>query len=643
MAVLNTVASIVVYTPLVLIGLTVLYGIGYGVWHYKYNTATLGTLPPSYVKVIETLKFIILKILTPVKWIFQFLWWLIPITPGLRDMFNFVMLRGAPANELLLPMGAWAPQNITRTTPIVLLGVLLTIYALIYNYGAPATIAGYSDIINYILLGAGVLCILAMFISFNRRIMTADDWPAGGADLEERRRQWVTGTAGSYLYYSIGTGLALALLFTLFYFIANYTVASVTGSTMIMIAAGIAAIVLMYRMASQNRTVQSSLRGSAFLSNLFYLVFIIPCLFQDTVKFLFNQLRHTPRIAYMFLAGEFAFIGLYVLVPIIQKYLYTLMPPKDDKLSIIKARINGIKTNQIIINERIKRIKTFETVQKLNDKAWKRIISKGLNNVANEADLTKLLIEYGYMSKTMCQENKTMGEKKECEEKIQAAIKYIQSNTLELVGLQTKLKEAAYTLKDLEEEKNRVSDIEKSTVLLREPVYLNNLKNISDFDTVKKSTFDIEYNYNYALSAWFFIRAQAPSYGYQYNQYTSIMNYGGKPNILYNCRENRLKISMNNGKNQKPKTFIIDDFPLQKWTNIVVNYDGGILDVFMDSKLLASFNSIVPYMSQDQLTVGFADGVAGGVCNVVYFPQSISKERIDINYKILSNKNPPIV
>ena len=30
MAVLNTVASIVVYTPLVLIGLTILYGIGYG-------------------------------------------------------------------------------------------------------------------------------------------------------------------------------------------------------------------------------------------------------------------------------------------------------------------------------------------------------------------------------------------------------------------------------------------------------------------------------------------------------------------------------------------------------------------------------------------------------------------------------------
>ena len=100
---------------------------------------------------------------------------------------------------------------------------------------------------------------------------------------------------------------------------------------------------------------------------------------------------------------------------------------------------------------------------------------------------------------------------------------------------------------------------------------------------------------------------------------------------------------MNNGKNQKPKVFIIDNVPLQKWNNIVINYDSGILDIFMNSKLLASYNNIIPYMSQDQITIGDDQGLSGGICNVVYFPQSISKDRIDINYKILSNKNPPII
>ena len=189
----------------------------------------------------------------------------------------------------------------------------------------------------------------------------------------------------------------------------------------------------------------------------------------------------------------------------------------------------------------------------------------------------------------------------------------------------------------------RVRDLQKSSVLLREPVYLKNKKYITNFEEQRRDKFDIEYNYNYALSGWFFFRANSLKTVVQQDNFKSILNYGNKPNILFNSIENKLKIVMNNGKNQKPKIYIIEDVPLQKWVNIVVNYDSGVLDIFMDSKLLASFNNIVPYMSQDQITIGDIKGVSGGVCNVVYFPQSISKERIELNYKILSNKNPPIV
>ena len=63
----------------------------------------------------------------------------------------------------------------------------------------------------------------------------------------------------------------------------------------------------------------------------------------------------------------------------------------------------------------------------------------------------------------------------------------------------------------------------------------------------------------------------------------------------------------------------------------------------MNSKLLRSFPSVVPYMSYDQLTVGENDGLGGGICNVVYFPVSISRERIIANYNLLKNNNPPII
>lgn len=664
MAILNTVASIIVYTPLILIGLTILSSIGYAVWYYKWRVGADGTLPPSYVKALSILKFIILTILTPVKWLLQFLWWLIPIFPDkLRNnVFGYI------------PMGAWAHQNLARTGLFTILISILTTTILIYKYGLPDTIVGWSSTINITLIILAALTVFTMFLSFNKKIMgtglAGNSWPTGatGPGGESLRRNWMWTTSKSYLYYSIAVGLALALLTLLFYFVVNYALFNVAVTTMISIAAGLGAMFIMYKIASRNKGVQDALKDSKFLSGLFYLVFIIPCLFQDTVKFIFNQVRHTPKAAYAFLTAEMLLIALYIVIPIITNYFYTVMPAKDDKLSILKAKIASVKQNKIIIKKRIENIENFGATEfkgltffnkskqassasneeipsgrKIDKKGWKNIISNNLNNPKNEEQLQQLLSNYGYTTKTMCNIEVTPEEKKECNDRIQKAIKYIQTNTMELVGLKTKLKEAHNILKNLEEEKSRIASTERSKVLLKNPVYLNNKRSLSTFEDVKTDNFDIDYNYNYAISAWFFIRAQSPEYGTAYSTYTPIMDYNGKPTILYNGQLNKLKIEMNNGKNIKPKTFIIDDFPVQKWSNIVINYDGGILDVFMNSKLLASFNSVVPYMSQDNITVGDVDGIGGGVCNVVYFPQSISKERIDINYNILSKKNPPVI
>ena len=179
--------------------------------------------------------------------------------------------------------------------------------------------------------------------------------------------------------------------------------------------------------------------------------------------------------------------------------------------------------------------------------------------------------------------------------------------------------------------------------MLREPIYLKNKKYLGRHDDLKLSGYDIQYNYNYAISAWFFIRAQPPNFGTAYRKHTTILDYGEKPNISYNGLDNSLKITMNNGLNKEPVIYKIKDFPLQRWNNIVINYDSGILDVFMNSKLVASFKNVVPYMSLDNVSVGDENGIGGGVCNVLYFPRMMSKERIAINYNVLKNNNPPIV
>ena len=661
MAILNTVTSMIVYTPLVLVCLTVLYGIGYGVWYYRNNNR----LPESYQAAGRTFLYVLKQIIKPFIALGQLLWWLIPLFPDrFRDVYGW-----GP------PWGAWSNQNKIKTIGLLALISVISITSLVLKYGYPKTIIGYSKFLNGTLITLAIIIVLGVFISFNRTIMTTgldnNPWPnVDVGDLPEKQRKWVSKTTGTYLYYSIGVGLILGLLFSLFYLIVNYGLFSVGGMTMLLILSSVGILGGIYYFLSRNNTVMSTVGESQFLSNLFYLVFIIPCLFGDTVKYIFNQVRHTPRTAYLFLGGEILAITLYFVIPILQKYFYTFMPSKTDNSTIINSKIQSIKKNQIIIKERIKRIKKFTASgvgfgkgknkptpivpegKIIDETGWTNIISNNLNNPGNKKELTNLLINYGYMSSSMCTDNPYETDKTKCSNDIKNAIKYIQVYTIELVGLETKLIDSNEELKTLETELKRSNKLQKSKVLLRDPVYLKNKKFIGNFEEERLNNFEIDYNYNYALNGWFFFRANSlksvctaniPGVCSKEANYKSILNYGDKPNIMYNSIENKLKIKMNNGKDKKPIIYIIDDVPLQKWVNIVVNYDGGVLDVFMDSKLLASYNNIVPYMSQDQITIGDTDGVSGGVCNVVYFPQSISKERIDINYKILSNKNPPIV
>jgi hypothetical protein len=88
-------------------------------------------------------------------------------------------------------------------------------------------------------------------------------------------------------------------------------------------------------------------------------------------------------------------------------------------------------------------------------------------------------------------------------------------------------------------------------------------------------------------------------------------------------------------------------FKLQKWHNLVVNYIGGTVDIFLDGELVASTKRIVSFKSYNQLTVGEpsigGDGIGGGICNIVYYPSYISKSRIQSNYNYFKDKNPPTI
>ena len=324
--------------------------------------------------------------------------------------------------------------------------------------------------------------------------------------------------------------------------------------------------------------------------------------------------------------------------------MYTLMPSKNKSI-LLKRKISREKTTIEILKKKIADIQNMHPPdgKKIDERGWNNIISNNLNNSSNIEELRSFLINYGYTTMDMCSQNPLIKNKDTCAETIKIMIQQIQKETTHLVRYKSQLEESEIYIKDLNTELAQLTKFEKGKVLLMNPIYLKNKRTLGDHGNFRINKDDIEYNYNYGISAWFFIRAQPGNFKKSYNKFTSILNYGDKPNILYYASKNTLRIVMNNGKNKKPVIYEIEKFPLQKWNNIVVNYDGGILDIFINAKLVASITNVVPYMNMDQLTVGSDEGVGGGVCNVVYFPSPMSKERIDINYRLLKNKNPPVI
>lgn len=178
------------------------------------------------------------------------------------------------------------------------------------------------------------------------------------------------------------------------------------------------------------------------------------------------------------------------------------------------------------------------------------------------------------------------------------------------------------------------------TTLLSLPINLNERKNIGTFENLHKKSKKPKFNYQYGLSAWFFLHNQGPNKNASYLEDTEILNYGNKPRITYNAKEKMLKIYMQQGKGLVllEKKYIEE----QKWNNIVVNYEGGIFDVFLNGTLILTKKSIVPYMSYDIVSIGQDDGLSGGIGNVIYFHSPFPNWLIHVNYYLLKDKNPPI-
>ena len=137
------------------------------------------------------------------------------------------------------------------------------------------------------------------------------------------------------------------------------------------------------------------------------------------------------------------------------------------------------------------------------------------------------------------------------------------------------------------------------------------------------------------------------------------MNYGGKPNVLYNSSENTLLITMKQEKQDLVEELSSSDvleldedgnrilykntnMLLQKWNHIVLNYHGGVLDIFLNGELVKSVANIVQYYTLDSLSVGQNNGFYGGISSIVYYHKVLTRNDIYFIYNMLKNDENPV-
>jgi uncharacterized membrane protein YfcA len=183
-------------------------------------------------------------------------------------------------------------------------------------------------------------------------------------------------------------------------------------------------------------------------------------------------------------------------------------------------------------------------------------------------------------------------------------------------------------------------------ILVNKPVYLEEEHILANYREL--NGIEDRFKYNYAISFWVFLDSNPTNTA----KYSSLLNYGNKPNIQYNPEKNTIQITMDTGfkveysssspvLNQNTVSYTIEKVPLQKWNNIIINYQAGILDIFFNGELVKSMKRVIPYMSMDTLTIGETAGAKGGIGNVIYFEKPLTLSNIYYLYKITDKKMIP--
>jgi len=182
----------------------------------------------------------------------------------------------------------------------------------------------------------------------------------------------------------------------------------------------------------------------------------------------------------------------------------------------------------------------------------------------------------------------------------------------------------------------------KENILLVNPVPLDRVTNLGLFltnedvklsNTSKLDTSEKFFNYNYAIAFSLWIFPQPKSVSDAYTKSSNLINISDIVKVIHN--NNIIEFwgattVPGENPNRLVKLYEFKEFKYQKWNSIIINYQGGSLDIFINRTLKSSTPNITPLKNNNNAVIGDINGINGGIKNVSYFQNALTQQNINL-------------
>ena len=335
---------------------------------------------------------------------------------------------------------------------------------------------------------------------------------------------------------------------------------------------------------------------------IIYLLFFIPCLLIDFIKFISKDIQETHKNTFILFIGLLFIILMYIIYP----YFSSLFSEKNIKL--IK---NKHSLNKSIITYNLEEL---QTLIEENRYFWQSSLEP--YNSLSSAETEEFLY---HINKTFDNIHKF-------------ALK-------QMIVTNDNLKELVYEYKDSPDKlEYKIQERINQSFYLKLQYYLDKLKQTLFLrDETSINIKNKLYTYHYGISFWLYLDTNMLNH--KENESSLIMSIGSRPSLYFDHLKKELYIEIydyidEEKKVKQKRIYQTKNILYQKWNHVVMNYVNGQFDLFINNKLVHSEANVSPYISKSEtLQVGSIDNPdIGGISNMNYYEQPLQLSKINSLY-----------